>query len=74
MEANGNICVATLGESGISVVSPEGALIEFVSTDDPLTTNICFGGDDMMAALICLSRKGRLAKTRWKRPGLKLAY
>ena len=31
-------------------------------------------GDDMMDAWICLSGSGRLAKTRWKRPGLKLEY
>jgi gluconolactonase len=74
MEASGNICVATIGECGISVISPEGELVEFVATDDIFTTNICFGGADMMDAWICLSGTGRLAKTRWKRPGLKLEY
>lgn len=74
MEANGNICVATIGECGISVISPEGGLVEFVATDDVFTTNICFGGADMMDAWITLSGTGRLAKTRWKRPGLKLQY
>jgi gluconolactonase len=74
MEASGNICVATIGESGISVISPTGELVEFVATDDIFTTNICFGGDDMMDAWICLSGSGRLAKTRWARPGLKLKY
>lgn len=74
VEANGNICVATIGESGISVISPEGELVEFVGTDDIFTTNICFGGDDMMDAWITLSGSGRLVKTRWARPGLKLEY
>ena len=74
MEANGNICVATIGECGISVISPEGDLVEFVSTDKIFTTNICFGGPDMMDAWITLSGSGRLAKMRWKRPGLKLQY
>ena len=74
MEANGNICVATIGESGISVISPAGELVEFVSTDDVFTTNIAFGGDDMMDAYITLSGSGRLVKTRWNRPGLKLRY
>ncbi|WP_339823368.1 SMP-30/gluconolactonase/LRE family protein [uncultured Parasphingorhabdus sp.] len=74
MEECGNICVATIGECGISVVSPEGELVEFVPTPDIFTTNICFGGDDMMDAWICLSGSGKLAKTRWKRPGLKLEY
>ena len=74
MEECGNICVATIGESGISVVSPEGELVEFVATPDIFTTNICFGGEDMMDAWICLSATGKLVKTRWKRPGLKLEY
>jgi gluconolactonase len=72
MEANGNICVATIGECGISVISPQGELVEFVATDDVFTTNIAFGGDDMMDAYITLSGSGRLVKTRWNRPGLKL--
>ncbi len=73
IEASGNICVATIGECGISVISPRGELVEFVGTDDVFTTNICFGGADMMDAWICLSGTGRLAKMRWNRPGLKLA-
>lgn len=74
MEAGGNVCVATIGESGISVVSPAGELVEFVATPDIFTTNIAFGGDDMMDAYITLSGTGRLVKTRWARPGLKLRY
>ncbi len=74
VEASGNICVATIGECGISVISPEGDLVEFVATDDIFTTNICFGGADMMDAWITCSGTGRLMKTRWKRPGLKLQY
>ena len=74
VEASGNICVATIGESGISVISPAGELVEFVKTDDIFTTNICFGGADMMDAYITLSGTGRLVKTRWARPGLKLEY
>jgi gluconolactonase len=74
MEANGNICVATIGECGISVISPEGELVEFVATPDIFTTNICFGGHDMMDAWLCLSGTGKLAKVRWNRPGLKLEY
>ncbi len=74
VEANGNICVATIGECGISVISPSGELVEFVATQDVFTTNICFGGADMMDAWITLSGSGRLVKTRWARPGLKLHY
>lgn len=74
VEESGNICVATIGESGITVISPEGEQVEFVSTPDMFTTNIAFGGADMRDAYICLSGTGRLARTRWARPGLKLAY
>jgi gluconolactonase len=74
VEANGNICVATIGECGISVISPSGELVEFVATDDIFTTNICFGGADMMDAWITLSGTGRLVKTRWSRPGLALRH
>jgi gluconolactonase len=74
VEASGNICVATIGECGISVISPGGELVEFVATDDIFTTNIAWGGDDMLDAYICLSGSGRLVKTRWARPGLKLQH
>jgi gluconolactonase len=73
-EAGGNICVATLGAGGISVVSPDGALVEFVPMPDLFTTNIAFGGPDMRTAWITLSGTGRLAKMEWPRPGLRLDY
>ena len=74
MEECGNICVATIGECGISVISPDGELVEFVPTPDIFTTNIYFGGDDNMDAYICLSGSGQLMKMRWKRAGLKLNF
>jgi gluconolactonase len=75
IEENGNICVATLGaEPGISVFSPDGKLVERVSMPDPLTTNICFTGDDMKTAFITLSLFGKLAKVEWARPGLRLNF
>lgn len=72
VEESGNICVATIGECGISVISPAGELVDFVATDDIFTTNICWGGEDMRDAYITLSGTGRLVKTRWPRPGLRL--
>ena len=74
VEAGGNICVATIGESGISVISPSGDLVDFVATPDVFTTNICWGGADLMDAYITLSGTGKLVKTRWPRAGLRLAY
>lgn len=74
VEEGGNICVATIGECGISVISPAGKLVEFVPTDDIFTTNICWGGEDRRDAYVTCSGSGRLLKGRWPRPGLKLAY
>lgn len=74
VEANGNVCVATIGESGITVIAPDGTLVEKVATPDVFTTNICWGGEDMRTAFITLSGTGRLARMRWPRPGLRLAH
>ncbi len=74
VEENGNICVATIGESGISVISPMGELVAFVATPDPFTTNICWGGDDLKTAYITLSGTGQLVAMPWPRAGLKLQY
>ena len=74
VEECGNICVATIGESGISVVSPAGDLVEFVATPDPFTTNICWGGADLRTSYITLSGTGQLVTMPWPRPGLKLIY
>ena len=37
-------------------------------------TNICFGGADMRDAWITAAGTGRLYKTRWPRPGLRLNF
>ena len=77
VEACGNICVATIGLPGIcgiSVVDPKGRLVEFVETDDCFTTNIAFGGADLMTAYVTLGGTGRLVSRPWPRPGLALTY
>ena len=74
VDGDGNVCAATLVNGGVSVVSPKGELVDFVATDDLLTTNVCFGGDDLKTAYITLSGTGRLMKTTWPRPGAKLNY
>jgi gluconolactonase len=74
VDADGNVCVATLVNGGISVVSPKGELLDFVPTGDPLTTNVCFGGPDLTTAYVTLSGTGRLVKTDWPRPGATLHY
>jgi len=72
VDSAGNVCVATIGNGGISVVSPQGELIEFVPTGDPFTTNICWGGPELRTAYITLSGTGRLVSMEWPRPGLAL--
>lgn len=74
VDGAGNVCVATLINGGITVISPDGASVEFVPTGDPLTTNICFGGPDLRTAYITLSGQGKLVAMDWPRPGLKLHY
>jgi gluconolactonase len=73
VEANGNVCSATLLNGGITVFAPDGSF-EHIAFPDPLTTNICFGGADMRDAYITLSGTGKLVKARWPRPGLRLNF
>jgi len=72
VDSEGNVCVATLVNGGITVVAPDGSSIEHVTTGDPLTTNICFGGRNLRTAYITLSGTGRLVAMDWPRPGLRL--
>ena len=73
VEECGNVCVATLVNGGISVISPEGELLEFYEAPEGYCTNICFGGKDRRTAYITLSGYGHLMAVEWPRPGLKLA-
>jgi gluconolactonase len=74
VDSAGNVCVATLANGAITVVSPDGAKVEQVPMPDPLTTNICFGGSDLTTAYITLSGTGKLVSMKWPRPGLKLNF
>ncbi len=72
VQADGRICVATLVNGGITVISPDGRHIEHHKMPDPITTNICFGGADMKTAYITLAGTGKLVAADWPSPGLKL--
>jgi gluconolactonase len=74
VDGAGNVCVATLVNGGITVISPDGASVEFIPTGDPLTTNICFGGPELRTAYITLTGLGKLVAMDWPRSGLKLHY
>jgi gluconolactonase len=73
VDADGNVCVATIRNGGITVVAPDGAH-HHVSFDDPLTTNICFGGPERRTAFVTLSATGRLVACEWSTAGLELAF
>jgi gluconolactonase len=74
LDVDGNVCVATIRNGGITVVSPDGAQVDHVPTGDAATTNLCFGGPDRRTAYITASLTGRLLRTEWPRPGLPLAF
>jgi gluconolactonase len=74
VEHDGNICVASLVLGGINVIAPDGGFVEFIPTPDPICTNICFGGPDLMTAYITLSSTGRVVSMSWSRPGLRLNF
>jgi gluconolactonase len=74
VDGDGNVCVATLVNGGVTVISPKGELLDFIPTNDILTTNVCFGGPDLKTAYVTVSGTGRLLKTDWPRPGAKLNY
>ncbi|MCP3855358.1 MAG: SMP-30/gluconolactonase/LRE family protein [Actinomycetia bacterium] len=74
MDADGNVCVATIVDGGITILSPTGAEPRFVPMPDRITTNICFGGPDLLTAYITLSSTGQLVSTPWDTPGLALNH
>jgi gluconolactonase len=74
VEASGNVCVATLISGCISVIAPDGKIVEQVETGDRMTTNIAFGGPDLKTAYITLSGRGELVAMDWARPGLALNF
>ena len=74
VDSAGNVCVATLVNGGITVISPDGETLEHIATGDPMTTNICFGGAELRTAYITLSGLGKLVSMTWARPGLKLNF
>src|SRR6201999_1950080 len=72
VQEDGRVCVATLVNGGITVISPDGRHVEHHAFPDAMTTNICFGGADLKTAYITLSLTGRLAAVEWPTAGLKL--
>ena len=78
VDGEGNVCVATLINGGITLVNPVDGSLSHVPTDDLLTTNICFGDNDGSGeyrdAYITCSGTGRLLHMRWPHRGLRLNH
>ncbi len=73
VQANGDVCVATMLHGGITTITPAG-VSRHQPFPDLLVTNICFGGSDMRDAYLTLSGSGKLIKTRWPEPGHPLNF
>lgn len=73
VEADGTAVVAALRD-GLLVVRPDGTHQFEPVEDQPLVTNVAFGGPDRMTAYITESAIGRLIATDWPRPGLELEF
>ena len=73
VDGDGWVCVGTLGEGGITAISPDGSQVEHTPLPDLLVTNICFAGAGSRA-FCTLSGTGQLVEIDWPRPGLELAH
>lgn len=78
VDGAGNVCVATIAGTGITVVDPKTGAFELLPLPhefhDPFITNIAFGGPDLCTAYLTLSSSGRLVACEWPTPGLALAF
>jgi gluconolactonase len=74
VDAQGNVCVATIITGGVTIHSPDGKHAKLVPMPDRVTTNICFGGEGLRTAYVTLSTTGKLAAVEWETPGLALNF
>ena len=76
VDADGNVCVATLITAAVSVIAPDGTLLRQVPVPepDPFVTNICFAGAHSRTAYVTSSGRGILYSLEWPTAGLDLAF
>ena len=78
VDAEGNVCVATLLSGCITVVAPDGASVfQYrlpAGFEDAMPTNLCFGGAGLTTAYITLAETGRLVACPWPVSGLALQF
>lgn len=69
----GNLLVCGYGSGTVYVFAPEGGKpIGSLGFEDPLITNLCFGGPDMRRIFVAHSGTGRVVATEWHTPGMVL--
>ncbi len=73
VDGAGNVCVANLRLSGITVISPDGDVLDAFVTPvpDPYVTNVAFDGD---TAYVSSGGRGVLYAVDWPWPGLRLNF
>ncbi len=82
VDGEGWVCVATIGQGGVTGVAPDGSASEHLALPDFLVTNVCFADrtpagepdPERRTAYVTCSSSGRLFALRWPRPGLSLAH
>ena len=73
VDSDGNIHVGTV-PTGISIITPDGRLLEQIALPDPFTTNLCFAGPGRKTVYATQSSTGRLVAFEGTRAGLELLY
>jgi len=75
IDAQADVLTATVVNGGVTTFSPQGGQIEHVSTGDPFTTSMCFGGADRRTLFVTLGGSGRLvAYDAWPTQGHQLNF
>ena len=72
--ADGGVCIATIIDGGVTTVYPDDRDPKFVPMPDRLTTNVCFGGEDLRTAYVTLSSTGQLVSVPWDTAGAPLNH
>jgi gluconolactonase len=69
VQADGKVCVCTLLAGGISIIDAAGAT-EFIQFNDPMPTNLAFGGRDLRDVWVTLSATSCIGRLRWPYAGM----
>jgi gluconolactonase len=70
LDASGRLLVAGSGSSRVFVVAVGGGSVEReVRLQDPMLTNLCFGGPEYRTVFVTQATLGRLVSFEWEEPG-----